>query len=119
MLFDTEFWTQIWSDLLSAAVIWLPTRAQIGFGLVRSSFIFVPDRQPQFFTNLMGFLNQVFLGVVSGSVTITLPRLRLRTTCPVSHQLRVFCQLKPASNKIVRIVSSLTSGKPSGAFCKA
>lgn len=59
---------------------WLPTGPWIGFGLVRPSFIFIPDRQSDLFTDLMCLLNQVFLGVVSGSVTITLPRLRLRTT---------------------------------------
>jgi hypothetical protein len=59
---------------------WLPTRSRIRFGLVRPSFIFISDRHPDLFTALMGLLNQVFFGVVSGSVTITLPRLRLRTT---------------------------------------
>jgi len=63
--------------LLRAASL-IPDR--VWFGLVRPGFIFIPDCQAQLFTHLMGLLNQVFLGVVSGSVTITLPRLRLRTT---------------------------------------
>jgi hypothetical protein len=36
---------------------WLPTGSRIGFGLVRPGFIFIPDRQAQFFTDLMGLLN--------------------------------------------------------------
>ena len=60
-----------------------------------------------------------FLELASGSITVSLPRLRLRVTLPVSHQLRASCQLKPASSRTVRMVSSLTSGKPSGALHSA
>jgi hypothetical protein len=93
----------------------LPTGARIGLGLVWPRFILIPDRQAQLFAQRIGVCDQLFFASVSGSTTVTAPRLRLRTTWPVGHQLRDCCQVKPASNSTVRIVSSLTRGRPSGA----
>jgi hypothetical protein len=45
--------------------------------------------------------------------------LRLRLTLPVSHHVRVACQLKPASRNTNQIVYVLTWGNPSGALRSA
>ncbi len=115
------------SDVFMRLMHWLafrlPTFTWIGNRLIRPRFIFNPHRQSHFFSLSIGCLDQLFLGVASGSLTITTPRFRFRTTCPVSHQLRDFCQRNPASCKITQIRSVLISGKPSSAlrnaFCKA
>lgn len=77
----------------------LPARAGIRYRLKRTRLIKAPHRQPQLLLPLcVSTLDQLFLGVASGSTTSTTsPFLRLRWTLPVSHQLRVLCQLKPAS----------------------
>jgi hypothetical protein len=102
--------------------LWLPAFTWIRNRLIRSRLIFNPHRQSHFLSETISCLDQLFLGVASGSLTITTPRFRLRTTCPVSHQLRDFCQRKPASCRITQIRSVLISGKPSlalrNAFCK-
>jgi hypothetical protein len=92
----------------------LPTGSWIRASLIGSGLILRPNGQSQPFAQLIGAFDQLFLAVVSASLTVTWPPLRLRSACPVSHQLRDCCQLKPASRKTVRMVSSLTSGKPSG-----
>ena len=48
-------------------------------------------------------------------MTVTVPALRLRWTVPVSHQVRLRCQLHPASRNTHQIVYVLTPGNPSGA----
>ena len=93
----------------------VPIGARIGGCRIGSSFIHSPHRQPERFAQLIGTLNQRFFVSVCGSVTTTVPALRLRKTLPVSHQLRSFCQLHPASCKVLNIVSRLTVGSPSGA----
>ena len=45
--------------------------------------------------------------------------LRVRITTPVSHQVRLFCQLRPPACKVRQIVNVLTRGSPSGAWRKA
>ena len=99
--------------------LWLPAFTWIGNRLIRPSFIFNPHRQSHFLPCTIGRLDQFFLGVASGSVTVTTPRFRFRATCPVSHQLRDFCQRNPASCKITQIRSVLISGNPSSAFRSA
>lgn len=54
----------------------LPTGARIGLGLVRPRFILIPDRQAQLFAQRIGVFNQFFFASVSGSTTVTAPRLR-------------------------------------------
>ena len=93
----------------------LPTGARIGLGLIRPRFVLIPDRQAQLLAQGIGVFDQFFFASASGSTTVTGPLFRLRTTWPVWHQLRDCCQVKPASNNTVRIVSSLTVGRPSAA----
>ena len=83
---------------------WLPTVTRIGFGLKRARLIAGPDCQAHPFTLGVGFLNQFFFGVASGSMTSTTPSFRLRSTLPVSHQLASFCQLKPLACNTTQIV---------------
>lgn len=61
----------------------LPTLTGIGDGLKRSGFIFCIHGQSQLFTGLVSLFDYVFFPSASGSVTMTFPRLRLRTTAPV------------------------------------
>ena len=42
--------------------------------------------------------------------------LRRRSAAPVSHQVRPFCQLRPASCRVRAMVNRLTHGRPSGAW---
>ncbi len=72
---------------------WFPTLPWVRDGLVRSGFILIPERQTGLFSGLIGQFDYAFFAVVSGSVTMTLPRFLFRTAVPVSHQLRDCCQL--------------------------
>ena len=81
-----------------------PTLPWIGHRLKWPSLVGRPDRQTELFAGLVRLLDQLFLGAVSGSVTSTTPALRLRWTLPVSHQVRLACQVKPASCKTVKMV---------------
>jgi hypothetical protein len=71
----------------------LPTAASIRDRLIGASFIGVPDRQSEPFSYQVRPFNQFFFATASASLTVTTPRLRLRRTLPVSHQVRFFCQL--------------------------
>src|SRR5215207_8431171 len=88
-------------------------------GLKRPGLVLAPDRQPKLGAELVGLLDQLFLAIASGSLTRTTPCLRCRITTPVSHQVRLFCQLRPASCRVRQIVNVLTRGSPSGAWRKA
>jgi len=69
---------------------WLPDRMLAGTW-IRSSFILTPYGDAHAFGDGVRALNQLFFASVSGSVTRTLPHLRFRMTCPVWHQVRLFC----------------------------
>ncbi len=97
----------------------LPGLTRIRCGLKRASVVLGPDTQPQRFPAAIGILNQVFFAVLSGSMTSTRPVLRLRVAVPVGHQVRLCCQVEPASCKTHPIVKVLSCGKPSGAVRKA
>ena len=97
--------------LLCGLPFWLPARSRVRQCLIGPGFILRPGRQSKLLANLVRLLNQVFFATVSGSVTVTLPFFRFRTTLPVSHHERDFCQLYPCSSKTARMVSSLTLGK--------
>src|SRR5215204_1479420 len=88
-------------------------------GLKRPGLVLTPDREPKLGTERVGLLNQLFLAIASGSLTRTTPGLRWRIATPVSHQVRLFCQLSPASCRVRQIVNVLTRGSPSGAWRKA
>src|SRR3954452_10427164 len=82
--------------------------------LERAGLVLTPDREPKLRPQHVGLLNQLFLAIVSGSLTRTTPCLRLRITTPGSHQVRLFCQLRPPACKVRQIVNVLTWGSPSG-----
>jgi len=83
--------------------------------LVGSGLILAEQGEPEPLAAGVGAFDQLFMGVVSGSVTSTGPALRLRTTVPVWHQVRLSCQEYPASHSVCKIVPVLTCGRPSGA----
>jgi hypothetical protein len=62
----------------------MPVGAGIGQRSIRSCLVFRPHGQPG-----LGIrrLDQLFFAVASGSMTVTVPLFRFRTTVPVSHQL--------------------------------
>src|SRR3954453_5943370 len=78
--------------------------------------LLAPDREPQLGAEHVGSLDQPLFTAASGSLTRTTPCLRWRITTPVSHQVRLFCQLRPASCRVRQIVNVLTFGSPSGAL---
>src|SRR5687768_18136510 len=98
----------------------LPGSTGMRHGLKRPCLVLAPDRQPKLGAERVGVLDQLFWAAASGSLTRTAPTcLRWRITTPVSHQVRLFCQLRPASCRVRQIVSVLTRGSPSGAWRKA
>src|SRR3954451_20731716 len=89
-------------------------------GLKGAGLVLTPNRQPKLGAQRVGLLDQLFLARASGSLTRTAPTcLRLRITTPVSHQVRLFCQLRPPACKVRQSVNVLTRGSPSGAWRKA
>src|SRR5215217_5803318 len=83
----------------------LPAGSGIGHGLKRSRLIEAPHRQTQLLALPVSAFDQVFLASASGStISTTSPLLRLRSTLPVSHQLRVLCHSKPASLRTFQMV---------------
>src|SRR4051794_34097400 len=96
-----------------------PRHTGMRHGLERPGLVLTPDREPKLRPQRVGLLNQLFLAIASGSLTRTTPGLRVRITTPVSHQVRLFCQLRPPACKVRQIVNVLTRGSPSGAWRKA
>src|SRR3954452_16495512 len=105
--------------LLGRVFARLPRHTGMRDGLKRPGLVLTPDRQPNLCAQRVGLLDQLFLAIASGSLTRTAPCLRWRIATPVSHQVRLFCQLSPASCRLRQIVNVLTSGSPSGAWRKA
>src|SRR3954451_11714577 len=105
--------------VLGRVVARLPGCARMRHGLKRPRLVLTPDREPKLRAQRVGLLDQLFLARASGSRTRTTPRLRWRIATPVSHQVRLFCQLRPASCRVRQIVNVLTRGSPSGAWRKA
>src|SRR5215208_5507452 len=99
--------------LLGRVFARLPRRAGMRHGLKGTGLVLTPDREPKLRPQRVGLLDQLFLARASGSLTRTTPCLRLRITTPVSHQVRLFCQLRPASCRVRQIVKVLTVGSPS------
>ena len=79
---------EIFVRLLCRLPFWLPTGAGLRHRLERARFILAPDFQAELRAQRVGVLDQLFLGSVSGSVTGTMPALRLRSTVPVWHHVR-------------------------------
>src|SRR3954465_4323428 len=82
----------------------LPGWAGMRHGLKRPGLVLAPDREPKLGAQCVGLLDQLFLAAASGSLTRTTPCLRLRIATPVSHQVRLFCQLSPAACSVRQIV---------------
>src|SRR3954454_16452434 len=97
----------------------LPGCAVMRHALKRPGLVRAPDREPKLRAQRVGPLDQLFLARASGSLTRTTPCLRRRIATPVSHQVRLFCQLNPASCSVRQSVNVLTRGSPSGAWRKA
>jgi hypothetical protein len=76
-----------------------PMTSRLRNRLVRPRLILVPLRQTQLGGEAVGGLNQYLFSPPrrSGSMTSTTPALRLRSTRPVGHQERSFCQESPAA----------------------
>src|SRR4029453_13719653 len=83
---------------------WLPRHPGMRHGLKGAGLVLAPDRQPKLCAERVGLLDQLFLARASGSRTRTTPCLRLRITTPVSHQVRLFCQLRPPACRARQIV---------------
>lgn len=96
-----------------------PTLPGIGHCLKGTSFILAPNCQSAAFSLCIRSLDQFFFASASGSMTVTMPCLRLRCAVPVSHQLRLRCHDQPASIRTARMVPVLTLGSPSGAQRRA
>lgn len=71
----------------------LPTRSGLGDGLVRTGLILTPDGNARLFSQGVRLLYRPLFSQALGSVTVTMPSLRLRWTVPVSHQVRLCCQV--------------------------
>ena len=96
---------QVLVRLASWLALWFQARARIGHALKRSRLIKSPHPHSQLLALCVSALDQIFLASASGSVTSTTsPLLPLPFTVPVSHQLRVLCQSKPASLRTFQIV---------------
>ena len=74
---------------------WPPTMPRLWHGLERPGLILTPDIQTQGRAESICPFDQPLFTPASGSVTIAVPCLRLRATTPVSHQVRLFCQVRP------------------------
>src|SRR5215213_10355874 len=112
--------TDICVRLRGGLAVWSPTAARVRHSLERTGLVLAPHRQAKPSALRIGLLEQPLFTTASGSVTLTRPPcLRLRTTTPVSHQVRLFCQPKPAACRGRPIVSGLMPGRPSGAWRSA
>src|SRR3954468_10907613 len=101
----------IFVRLRGRLAVWPPTAARMRPALDRTGLVLAPHRQPKARSQCVGPLDQPLFTAASGSVTRTRPPcLRLRTTTPVSHQVRLFCQPKPAACKVRPIVQVLMPG---------
>src|SRR3954452_18757535 len=94
--------------LLCRSPSWLPRHAGLWHGLKRPRLVLTPNGQPQLGAPCVGLLDQLFLAVVSGSLTRTTPCLRVRIATPVSHQVRLFFQLRRPACSVRQIVWALT-----------
>src|SRR4051794_15422282 len=90
--------------LLGRVFARLPGYPGMRHGLERPGLVLAPDRQPKLGAERVGLLNQPLFTAASGSLTRTTPCLRWRMAMPVSHQVRLFCQLRPASCSVRQIV---------------
>src|SRR5215213_3545444 len=81
----------------------LPRHPGMRHGLKGAGLVLTPDREPKLRPQRVGLLDQLFLARASGSRTRTTPCLRRRIATPVSHQVRLFCQLRPLACRAARM----------------
>src|SRR3954471_18662230 len=93
----------------------LPRHPGMRHGLKGAGLVLTPDREPKLGAQRVGLLDQLFLARALGSLTRTTPCLRRRVATPAWHQVRLFCQLRPAACRARQIVNVLTWGSPSSA----
>src|SRR3954470_22738557 len=86
----------------------LPRHTSMRDGLKGTLLLLTPEREPKLRPQRVGLLDQLFLARASGSRTRTTPCLRRRIATPVSHQVRLFCQLRPLACRVRQIVNVLT-----------
>ena len=94
--------------LLGRVFARLPGYAGMRHGLKGTGLVLTPDREPKLGAQRVGLLDQLFLARASGSLTRTTPCLRRRIATPVSHQVRLFCQLRPLACRVRQMVNVLT-----------
>ena len=95
----------IFVRLRGGLAMWSPTAARVRHSLERTGLVLTPYRQAKTSALRVSPLDQPLFAAASGSVTLTRSScLRLRTTTPVSHHVRLFCQPKPAACKVRPIV---------------
>ena len=87
----------------------LPRHTRMRHGLKGAGLVLTPDREPKLGAQRVGLLDQLFFAAASGSLTRTTPAcLRRRIATPVSHQVRLFCQLRPLACRVRQMVNVLT-----------
>src|SRR5215213_2737802 len=84
--------------------LWLPRRAGMRHGLKGARLVLAPDREPKLSAQRVSLLDQPLFTAASGSTRVTVPCLRRRVATPVWHQVRLFCQLRPAACSVRQIV---------------
>src|SRR3954447_7636744 len=94
--------------VLGRVVARLPRHTSMRHGLKGTGLVRAPDREPKLRPPRGGLLDQLFWARASGSLTRTTPCLRRRIATPVSHQVRLFCQLRPLACSVRQIVNVLT-----------
>src|SRR5918911_4204245 len=88
----------IFVRLRGGLAVWSPTATRVRHRLERAGLVRASHRQAKVGALGVGPLDQPLFAAASKSVMLTGPAcLRLRTTTPVSHQVRLFCQPKPAA----------------------
>jgi hypothetical protein len=98
----------------------LPGGSRLGNGLIGTGFILAPDLYSQPFSRQVRSLNHRFFSGAEGAErSSTVPAVRLRTVVPVVPQVRLCCQLSPASCNAGTMGKVLTAGKPSEASRRA
>src|SRR5438105_4828449 len=88
----------------------LPTRARLRDGLVGARLVLAPDLHAGRFRPVIRQLDQPLFSSVWGSLTRTIPLLRLRSAVPVGHQVRVFWYELPAAASTRRMVVAPSRG---------
>lgn len=88
---------QVFVRLVDRVLLRFPCRAGIRDRLKRARLVLADEGDSLCLGFAIRLLNQPLFASASGSWTVTTPCFRLRSALPVGHQVRVRCQLHPAS----------------------